>query len=313
MASAQTEGVTALVNAGVPVITADVIRAQSNSDCTKAPNGDGSLFVNLKVAGQTIPANPPPNTRITVPGVATVIINEQTATADGRGFIVNGVHVIGASPLLRGDLIISHALSGVVCPNGAGSTAPAPGQPGAPDIRFTKDANPSTAKKGDTVTYTATAKNTSERPCDVIQFVDHLDAAFEFVSTSGGFGDVAVMPVPVRSDKGQDVTINPKGLMIAPGAAVTQSIVVKVRNDTTPGTYFNTLEIFCAVGGNFASGPIAPVTIPAAVVAPIAEPVAAPVAAPEQLPRTGASAAVALGALALVGGGLVLRRRSQLG
>src|SRR4051795_13568439 len=37
-AAAQTVGVKALINAGVPTITADVIRAQANSDCTKAPN-----------------------------------------------------------------------------------------------------------------------------------------------------------------------------------------------------------------------------------------------------------------------------------
>ena len=309
VASAQTEGLTALVNAGVPLITADAIRAQSNSDCTKAPNGDGSLFVNLKVAGQPIANNPAPNTRITIPGVATVIINEQSATADGRGFVVNGIHVIGASPLLRGDLIISHAVSGVVCPNGAGSTAPAPGQPFAPDIRFDKDARPTTARTGETVTYTAVARNTSTRPCDVIRFVDHLDPAFEFVSTSGGFGDKAVMPVPVRSDKGQDVTIDPRGVIIAPGAAVTQTIVVKVRDETKPGTYFNNLEIFCAVGGNFASGPLAPVTVPAAAVPPVVQPPPPP--APEQLPRTGAAPLLALGALLLVGAGLGVRRFSH--
>lgn len=304
VASAQTEGVTALVNAGAPIITADVIRAQANSDCTKAPNGDGSLFVNLRVAGQTIPANPAPNTRITIPGVATVIVNEQNPTADGRGIVVNGLHVIGASPLLRGDLIISHALSGVVCPNGAGSTAPAAGQPGAPDIRFDKDASPTTARAGQTVTYTATVRNTSERPCDVIRFVDHLDPAFEFVSTSGGFGDAAVTPVPERSNGGQDVTINPRGVTIAPGASVTQTIVVRVRNETTPGTYFNTLEIFCAVGGDFASGPIAPVTVPAAVQPPEEE----PPPAPEELPRTGGAPLLALAALLMVGGGLGARR-----
>jgi hypothetical protein len=44
-AAAQTVGLKALFNAGVPVITADLIRAQANSDCTKAPNGAGSQFV----------------------------------------------------------------------------------------------------------------------------------------------------------------------------------------------------------------------------------------------------------------------------
>ena len=301
VASAQTEGLAALINAGVPTITADVIRAQANSDCTKAPNGDGSLFTNLRIAGQAVPLGPlgvpEPNTRIEIPGVATVIVNEQNPTADGRGIVVNGLHIIGASPLLRGDLVISHAVSGVVCPNGKGSEI-AEGLT-APDITFDKDASPSTAQAGDTVTYNATVTNTSEEPCDVISFHDHLNPVFEFVSTSGGFGDQADDPVPVRGDGGQDVILRPTDVVIEPGASVQQTIVVKLKGDVAPGTYFNNLEIFCALNGNFASGPLAPVTVPAPV---------APAPAPAQLPRTGGVPLLALGALLLVGGGLAARR-----
>ena len=303
VASAQTEDLNALINAGAPLISADVIRAQANSDCATAPNAEGSLFTNLVVAGQKISPNPAPNTRITIPGIATVIINEQNPTADGRGIVVNGLHIIGASPLLRGDLIISHAVSGVVCPNGKGSEI-AEGLR-APAITFDKDATPSTAQAGDTVTYNATVTNTSEQPCDVITFVDHLDPVFEFVSTAGGFGDAAVNPVPERSDGGQDVTIRPRGVTIAAGASVQQTIVVRLKGDVQPGTYFNTLEIFCAVNGNFASGPIAPVTVPAAVVA---APAPEPVPAPAELPRTGAAPLLALSALVLLGGSLGARR-----
>src|SRR4051812_38825812 len=121
-AAAQTVGLKALFTApGVPLITADVIRAQANSDCTKAPNAAGSIFQNLTIAGQAIPdalALNQPNRTIPLPGgIGSVILNEQNPTADGRGIVVNGLHVIGASPLLRGDLIISHAVSGVGCPN----------------------------------------------------------------------------------------------------------------------------------------------------------------------------------------------------
>ncbi len=173
VASAQTEGLAALINAGAPTITADVIRAQVNSDCTTAPNGNGSLFAGLSIAGTPVPLGPlgvpEPNTRIDIPGIATVIVNEQNPTADGRGIVVNGLHIIGASPLLRGDLIVSHAVSGVVCPNGKGSEI-AEGLE-APAIAFDKDANPSTAKPGQTVTYTTTVSNTSQEDCDVISFV----------------------------------------------------------------------------------------------------------------------------------------------
>jgi uncharacterized repeat protein (TIGR01451 family) len=300
VASAQTEGLAALINAGVPVITADVIRAQANSDCVTAPNGEGSLFTNLVVAGQSIGPDPDPNTRIDIPGLATVIINEQHPTADGRGIVVNGLHIIGASPLLRGDLVISHALSGVVCPNGKGSEI-AEGLE-APEITFDKDASPSTARAGDTVTYTATVKNSSEEPCDVISFVDHLSPVFEFVSTSGAFGDAPEDPIPTRADEGQDILFKPTDVELAAGASAVQTIVVKLKGDVAPGTYFNTLEIFCAVNGNFASGPIAPVTVPGAA------PAAPPAPAPEQLPKTGAAPMLALSALLLLATGLGVRR-----
>lgn len=300
VASAQTEDLDLLFNAGVPTISADVIRAQANSDCETAPNAEGTTIVGLSIAGQAIPADVPPNTRIDIPGVATVIVNEQHPTADGRGIVVNGLHVIGASPLLRGDLIISHAVSGVVCPNGKGSEI-AEGLE-APDITFAKDASPSTAQAGDTVTYTATVTNRSDAACDVVSFYDHLDPAFEFVSTSGGFGDAAQDPVPTRGEGGgQDVILRPTDVVIEPGASMTQTIVVTLKGDVAPGTYWNNLEIFCAVNGNFASGPLAPVTVPAPVVI-------APAPAPVELPRTGSAPLLALGALLLVGGGLGIRR-----
>ena len=305
VASAQTEDLAALINAGTPVITADVIRAQANSNCTEAPNGEGSIFAGLTIAGQAISETPDPNTRIDLPLVGvTVIVNEQRPTADGRGIVVNGLHIIGDGTLVRGDLIISHAVSGVVCPNGAGAVVGEGLE--APEITFDKDASPSTAQAGDTVTYTATVTNTSEEPCDVIRFVDHLSPVFEFVSTAGGFGDAAVDPAPVRSDGGQDVVINPEDITIDAGASVRQTIVVKLKGDVQPGTYFNTLEIFCATNGNFASGPIAPVTVPAAAVAP--DVVAQPEPAPAELPRTGAAPLLALTALVLVGGSLGARR-----
>ncbi|TAL22184.1 MAG: hypothetical protein EPN99_06320, partial [Frankiales bacterium] len=218
VASAQTEDLDLLFNAGVPTISADVIRAQANSDCETAPNAEGTTIVGLSIAGQAIPADVPPNTRIDIPGIATVIVNEQHPTADGRGIVVNGLHVIGASPLLRGDLIISHAVSGVTCPNGRGSEI-AEGLE-APDITFAKDATPSTARAGETVTYDATVTNTSDAPCDVISFYDHLNPVFELVSTSGGFGNAAVDPVPVRGDGGQDVVLRPTDVVIEPGASV---------------------------------------------------------------------------------------------
>jgi uncharacterized repeat protein (TIGR01451 family) len=309
-AAAQTVGLTALINAGVPTITADVIRAQANSDCTKAPNAAGSLFQNLKIAGQAIPdvaALNQPNRRIDIPGIGvTVIVNEQHPTADGRGIVVNGLHVIGSGPLLRGDLIISHAVSGVVCANGKASDFT--GVTGAkPEITFKKDANPSTANAGATITYTSTVTNASTAPCDVLTYVDHIDPAFDYVSTTGAFGTTAAS-TDKRQDGGVDAVLKPSGLTIAPGKSVTQTFVVKLKDSVQPGTYYNNLELFCAVNGDFASGPLAPVTVPAPAPPVVAPPPPPPAAAPEELPRTGSAPLLAGAALLLLVGAAGIRR-----
>jgi uncharacterized repeat protein (TIGR01451 family) len=315
-AAAQTVGLKALFNGAAPTITADVIRAQANSDCTKAPNAAGSVFQNVVIGGQAIPdllALNTPNRVIPLPGIGSVILNEQHPTADGRGIVVNGLHVIGSGPLVRGDLIISHAVSGVVCtdggPGGPGKGSDFTGVPGAkPEITFAKDASPSTAKAGDTVTYTSTVRNVSTSDCDVLRFFDHLDPVFDIVSTDGAFGKV-ITPADKRQDGGTDVLLKPTGLTIGAGKSVSQTFVVKLKDTVQPGTYYNNLELFCAVNGDFASGPLAPVTVPAAA-PPVAAPpaVAPPAALPEQLPRTGATPLVAASALLLLLAGIGIRR-----
>ena len=302
-AAAQTVGFKGLFNAGVPVITADVIRAQANSDCTKAPNAAGTQIVGLTVAGQAINGTPAPNTTIPLaPLGLTVILNEQHPTADGRGIVVNGIHVVGTGPLLRGDLIVSHAVSGVVCPNGKGSDFT--GVPNSkPIITFDKDASPSTAEAGSTITYTSTVTNASTTDCAVLRYTDHLDPAFDFVSTAGPFGATPVTPLPKRADGGVDVILKPTGVTLAAGKSITQTYVVKLKDTVAPGTYYNNLEIFCGLGGDFASGPLAPVTVPAP--APVVAP-APP--APAELPRTGGvPAAAALAGLLLLAAGGVRR------
>ncbi|MDP9101851.1 MAG: DUF11 domain-containing protein [Actinomycetota bacterium] len=303
VASSQVTNVQALAIPGpASLVTADVIRAQANSTCTAIPNATGSLFVNLKVAGTSVLPDPAPNTVIEIPGVAKVIINEQHPAAAGRGIVVNGVHIIGESPVLRGDIIISHAVSGVVCPNGAGS---APGSLPKPDISFTKNASPSTAKAGDTVTYTAKITNTSGNSCDVLRLIDHLAPVFSYVSTAGQFGTTA--ETPARSDTGVDIVLRPTALTLAANATATQTFTIKLKDDVGAGTYYNNLELFCNANGDFASGPLAPVTVPAAtVVVPKSSPDKLPPVKP--LPRTGTSPMLALGAALLIAAGLGARR-----
>ena len=269
-ASAETEGLEALMNGQVPVVQADVIRAQSNSDCVNDPNAEGTIILGLKLAGTTVPVpqggfapNSEPPTPIkealALLGIR-AIINEQKKASDGRGLVVNGLHLFDIDPsslgtLFNGDLIISHAVSAVNCPNGRGTT-------GADTAVFIdKVASIPLARPGETVTYTATIRNKSTQGCLVNQFIDHLATPFEFVSTAGQLGAVAT--TATRPGGGTDVILKPKAFTIAPNASATQTFTVKVKADAAPGVYFNNTELLCGNLGNFI-GIDAPVEIPGA-------------------------------------------------
>jgi uncharacterized repeat protein (TIGR01451 family) len=308
-APASAKGVSNIVNVdalmGQPVaVHADAVTSTSTTSCDKAPAGSTQV-VNLSIGGNKIdiPLNPDPNFEI--PGVKDalaalglrLIINEQHPAASGRGLVVNGLHIIASEEgavlpvggqVIRGDIVIAHAVSGVVCPGGPGSDN---GGLPKPDITFTKDASPSTAGPGATVTYTATVKNQSTTACDVLRFVDHIAPAFTLVSTAGPLGTKFDTPPPARSDGGVDAVLRPTGVTIGAGKSVTQTITVKVKDDATPGTYYNTLEMFCGPNGDFVSGPLAPVTVPEPGVVtppntPVEQPPTTPVFAPTGLSTT---------------------------
>jgi len=310
-ASAQAADVSLLADAaGVPAISADLVRAQANSSCTAAPNATGTTFVNLSVGGQPIEGTPPPNTVIDLQ-VAKVILNEQHPASDGRGIVVNALHVISTTtgdPLFRGDIVVAHAMSTVACPNGAPSTG------GNNEVQITKSVSPTTAAPGDTLTYTATITNKAAADCLVTAAIDHLPVGFEFVSTSGGLGTALdITPPQARPGGGLDLVLG-NGKVIAPNASVNQTFVVKVGADVAPGVYFNNVELFCANLGNFVKGLDAPVTVtapPAAAPTPttaVAEPPAPSFGGdqPVELPRTGSTPALGLTALALLGAATLL-------
>jgi uncharacterized repeat protein (TIGR01451 family) len=240
-------------------ITADVVHAVANTDCTNAPNAAGTEFVNLVVNGIAVGNTPAPNTVIPVPAVnpvAIVIINEQHPAFDGRGIVVNGIHVISTTtgdPLFRGDVIVSHAMSTVNCTNGAGTTG------GSNVIKMTKDATPTVATAGTEVTYTAHVTNNSTSPCLVTQFIEHLASLFDFVSTVGDFGN-ALDATNQRPGGGTDLVLG-NGKTLAVGDTFDQVFTVKVKDGVTPGVYFNNLEILCANLGDFVKGLDAPVRI----------------------------------------------------
>lgn len=312
MARAQLANVDALEIAGGPgTLAVDAITTTSSTDCVSAPSGSTQV-VGLTLGGTPIVPDGlvPPNTTVVSPVLSalgiTIILNEQTPAANGRGLVVNGIHIIadnsGVLPIggtvIRGDIVISHAVSGVVCANGKGSEAPEGVDPS--DITFAKSASPEIAPPGTTVTYTAKVTNTSEQDCEVLRFIEHLSPAVEFVSTAGPLGTAVDTPLPTRPDGGQEAVIRPTDVTIAAKASVTQTFVVKVRPDAAPGVYYNNLEIFCGPNGNFVSGPIAPITVPANV--PVVPPVV------PELPRTGGAPLLALGALGALGAAFGIRR-----
>ena len=348
MAKSQLVNVDALGAAAPIAIHADAITAISNSDCATAPNGSVNI-VNLTVGGkQVTPDGPvPPNTRVADPALAalglTVILNEQNPASPGRGFVVNGIHIIAAAQgaslpiggkVVRGDIVISHAVSGVACVPTTTSPSPSPTTPPPPllpAVTFTKVASQDIAKIGDTFSYAATVTNTSTTPCEVLRLIDHVATPFSVVSSDGAFGSKLDTPTVVRPGDGPDAVLRPVGLVIAPKQTLAQTFTVTVNAEAVAGTYYDTLELFCAPNGDFISGPLAPVTIvhteclcinpspPVVSATPTPTPTHTVIGDPPytcvegpgvscHLPHTGGSPLIALGALGLLATGVAARK-----
>lgn len=326
LASAQTVNLDALGAAAPIAIHADLITATSSTSCTKNPTGS-TVFSNLTVGGQQVPlpTDVAPNTDLLPelfgPLGIRVILNEQHPASSGRGLVVNGVHIIAANTgqlpigggVIRGDVVISHAVSGVVCPGGPGGTN---GTLPPSDISFDKTAAPLTPEAGDTVTYTATVTNNGASPCEVLRLVDHIAPAFDLVSTEGAFGKAFDKPAPTRTDGGVDAVLRPTDLVIKSKASATQTFTVKVKHKAEPGTYYNSLELYCGVNGDFVSGPLAPVTVVATGTLGSTTPVqvssgtqsSASSQARGTLPRTGGTPLIATAALLMLSGAFAARR-----
>lgn len=107
-ASAQTVSEVEKVSVLDGLVRADVVTAIASSHAVgdgAGSNADGSGFVNLVVNGTPITTDVAPNTRIDIPLVGYVVLNEQTRSGDGAsstGITLNMIHV----HLLNGDEII---------------------------------------------------------------------------------------------------------------------------------------------------------------------------------------------------------------
>ena len=112
--SAQTVSELASVNILSGLVRADNVTAIASSFVNGSgagSNADGSGFVGLVVNGAHIPADVAPNTRIDVPFVGYVVLNEQVRSGNGStssGITVNMIHV----RLLNGaDIVVGSASS----------------------------------------------------------------------------------------------------------------------------------------------------------------------------------------------------------
>ncbi|HEV8420777.1 MAG TPA: choice-of-anchor P family protein, partial [Actinomycetota bacterium] len=111
-------------------IGADLVRAEASSsaDAAGARSNDGDTkLVGVTVAGTPVPATPDPNTRIEIPGIGYVILNEQfcddqaslpdCAGSEHTGLTVRAIHLVVTAPdnplgLRVGDVIVAEAHSG---------------------------------------------------------------------------------------------------------------------------------------------------------------------------------------------------------
>lgn len=103
------------------LITADNVTADafSHATATAATSHGGATFVNLVVLGVPITANPAPNTTIALPGLGSMVLNEQTGPINGVNHTHISVNAIDINVTLSNNLglpigthiIIAHATS----------------------------------------------------------------------------------------------------------------------------------------------------------------------------------------------------------
>src|ERR1051325_1980506 len=101
--------------ANVSVGTADGVVASASSS-GNGSNADGSSLANVTVNGSSLGDNVAPNTRVDLPGVGYVVLNEQIETPGG--ITVNMIHVVLQTSVLgvtrtSGEIVVGSASSSV--------------------------------------------------------------------------------------------------------------------------------------------------------------------------------------------------------
>ena len=93
-------------------VTADFVRSEAVATCSGVSGS--SELVNLQVAGQTINVSGQPNQTITVPGVLTLVINEQSSSSSGgtNSITVNALDLTTVEGI---RVIVASAHSDITC------------------------------------------------------------------------------------------------------------------------------------------------------------------------------------------------------
>src|SRR3989442_1453864 len=176
-ASAQSLATVEQVNILNGLITADAVVPISSSRgdaITATSDAAGSTLLGLVVNGVRLgDVTPAPNTRIDIPGVGTVILNEQTQSGDGVGtsaLTVNMIHVVLRDPqtgTITGDIIVGSAQSGVTflpfVPAWAVEVPPSP----TPCVFYTgggKIQNPTNSRDYGTFGFNASGRHDATNP-----------------------------------------------------------------------------------------------------------------------------------------------------
>jgi hypothetical protein len=112
-ATATVQGLT--LNFLAASITAGAVNVQCTAVVGQTPTGsttvvNGVITGPLGIPTITIPANPAPNTSFGIPGIATIVVNEQISNPDGS-LTVNGLHLTILGPT-GGDVVVSSATCG---------------------------------------------------------------------------------------------------------------------------------------------------------------------------------------------------------
>lgn len=106
------------------LVTADLVKAVAKDtfeNGKRTSSAQGSRFVNLEIAGTTVPVDAEPNTRVKLPGIGYVVVNEQRfpAPSSRERMQVNGLHVFVTKNNSLGlpvglQLVVAHAHSTAV-------------------------------------------------------------------------------------------------------------------------------------------------------------------------------------------------------